>query len=74
MMRVLKPGGRIAILTSYARQVAPIRHALTAGASVIALTMFDPTAFVDLFSSTGLVDVEQQTQRALQFVAAGKPG
>jgi hypothetical protein len=36
--------------------------------------MFDRTAFVDLFSSAGLVDVEQQTQRALQFVGAGKPG
>jgi len=36
--------------------------------------MFERAAFVDLFSSAGLVDVEQQTQRALQFVAAGKPG
>jgi ubiquinone/menaquinone biosynthesis C-methylase UbiE len=74
MMRVLKPGGRIAILTSYAREAAPIRHALTAGARAIGLTMFDQTAFVDLFSSGGLVDVEQQMQRALQFVAATKPG
>ncbi|OMC56564.1 SAM-dependent methyltransferase [Mycobacterium sp. IS-836] len=74
MMRVLKPGGRIAILTSYAREAAPIRHALTAGARAIGLTMFDRAAFVDLFSSAGLVDIEQQTQRALQFVAAGKPG
>jgi len=74
MMRVLKPGGRIAILTSYAREVAPIRHVLTAGARAIGLTMFDQTAFVDLFLSAGLVDVEQQTQRALQFVAATKPG
>ena len=61
-------------LTSYAREVAPIRHALTSGARVIGLTMFERAAFVDLFSSAGLVDVEQQTQRALQFVAAGKPG
>jgi ubiquinone/menaquinone biosynthesis C-methylase UbiE len=74
MMRVLKPGGRIAILTSYARDAAPIRHALTAGARAIGLTMFDRAAFVDLFSSVGLVDVEQQTQRAMQFVAAAKPG
>jgi len=36
--------------------------------------MFDRRTFVDLFSSADLVDVEQQTQRVLQFVTAGKPG
>jgi ubiquinone/menaquinone biosynthesis C-methylase UbiE len=74
MVRVLSPGGRIAILTSYAGQAGPIRHALAAGARAIGLTMFDQHDFVELFSSEGLVDVEQQTQRALQFVAAGEPG
>jgi len=47
---------------------------LGAGARVIGLTMFDRHAFIDLFASAGLVDIEQHTQRALQFVAAGKPG
>jgi hypothetical protein len=65
--------GRIAILTNYARKAAPIRHALTADARAIGLTMFDRHIFVDLFWSAGLVDVEQQTQRALRFVATGKP-
>jgi ubiquinone/menaquinone biosynthesis C-methylase UbiE len=74
MVRVLRPGGRIAILTSYARETAAIRSVLTAGARMIGLRMFDLNDFVDLFSSAGLVDVEQETQRALQFVAAGKPG
>jgi hypothetical protein len=35
--------------------------------------VFDRYAFVDLFTLSGLVDVEQQTQRMLQFAAAGKP-
>jgi hypothetical protein len=35
--------------------------------------MFDRHAFVDLFTSCGLLDVQQQTQRTLQFVTAGKP-
>ncbi len=74
MVRVLRPGGRIAVLTSYAPEAAPIRYALSTGARVIGLRMFDRQAFVDLFSSAGLVDIEQQIQRALQFVAAGKPG
>ncbi|OSC40963.1 class I SAM-dependent methyltransferase [Mycobacterium decipiens] len=74
MVRVLRPGGRIAILTSYAGQEPPIRYAVNIAARTIGLTMFDRHAFVDLFSSAGLADVEQQTQRALQFVAAAKPG
>jgi SAM-dependent methyltransferase len=73
MVRVLAPGGRIAILTSYAAGTAPLRHALTGGAHLIGLTMFGRRDFVDLFSSAGLVDIEQQTQRVLQFVVAGKP-
>jgi hypothetical protein len=64
----------VAILTSYAGQAALARHIMTAGARVIGLRMFDRGAFVDLFTSSGLVDVEQQTQRTLQFVTAGKPG
>jgi SAM-dependent methyltransferase len=74
MVRVLTPGGRVAILTSYAGELAPVRHALTAGARVIGLQMFDRHAFVELFRSAGLVEVEQQTQRTLQFVTARKPG
>jgi ubiquinone/menaquinone biosynthesis C-methylase UbiE len=74
MVRVLRPGGRIAILTSYSGQAAPIRRALTAVADAIGLTMFDGHTFVEEFESAGLVDLEQHTQRALQFVAAGKPG
>ena len=73
MIRVLSPGGRIAILTSYTGQPQPISLALNTTARLIGLTMFDGNAFVDLFSSAGLIDVEQQTQRALQFVTAAKP-
>ncbi|MBO0865869.1 MAG: methyltransferase domain-containing protein [Mycobacterium sp.] len=73
MVRVLRPGGRIAILTSYAGQAPPLRYAMAAGARVIGLRMFDRHAFVNLFTSAGLVDVQQQAQRALQFVTAGKP-
>ena len=73
MVRVLQPGGRIAILTSYSGQPQPISFALNTTARVIGLTMFDGKAFVELFRETGLVEVEQQTQRALQFVTAAKP-
>jgi ubiquinone/menaquinone biosynthesis C-methylase UbiE len=74
MVRVLKPGGRIAILTSYAPDVAPLRHVMTATARSIGLRTFGRHEFIDLFSSAGLVDIEQQTQRAVQFVVSAKPG
>ncbi|MFV0494756.1 class I SAM-dependent methyltransferase [Mycobacterium sp.] len=73
MVRVLRPGGRIAVLTSCSDQQPAIRAALALSAGAIGVTMFDRDAFTDLFSSAGLVDIEQQTQRALQFVAATKP-
>jgi ubiquinone/menaquinone biosynthesis C-methylase UbiE len=74
MVRVLRPGGRVAILTSYAGRIPPIRLAMTAGARLIGLRLFDRDAFVELFSSAGLADIDQQIQRTLQFVTAGKPG
>jgi ubiquinone/menaquinone biosynthesis C-methylase UbiE len=74
MVRVLRPGGRVAILTSYDGQSAPVRRTLTAAARVIGLRMFDRHAFVNLLTSSGLVDVEQRAQRSLQFVTAGRPG
>ena len=73
MVRVLRPGGRIAILTSYAGQAPPVRQALATGARVIGLRMFGRDEFVDLFTTAGLIDVDQEVQRALQFVSAGKP-
>jgi hypothetical protein len=70
----LRPGGRVAILTSYAGERPPLRQAMSASARMIGLRLFDRHEFVDLFRSSGLVDIEQQTQRTLQFVTAGKPG
>jgi ubiquinone/menaquinone biosynthesis C-methylase UbiE len=74
MVRVLRPGGRVAILTSYAGEIPRVRQAMTASARMIGLRLFDRHEFVDLFRSSGLVGIEQQTQRTLQFVTAGKPG
>jgi ubiquinone/menaquinone biosynthesis C-methylase UbiE len=74
MVRVLRPGGRVAILTSYASRIPAVRYATKASAKAIGLRLFDRDVFVDLFAKSGLVDIEQQIQRNLQFVTAGKPG
>jgi ubiquinone/menaquinone biosynthesis C-methylase UbiE len=74
MVRVLRPGGRVAILTSYSHHIPPVRYATEAATNAIGLQMFDHGAFVDLFSSSGLVGIDQQIQRFLQFVTARKPG
>jgi hypothetical protein len=42
-------------LTSYAGQPTPARRAMTTGARVIGLRMFDRYAFVDLFTSDGII-------------------
>jgi hypothetical protein len=39
---------------------------------MIGVRMFERSAFIDFFSSAGLLDIEQHTQRALQFVTASK--
>jgi SAM-dependent methyltransferase len=72
MVRVVKPGGRIAVLTSCAQGRPPIPQALAVGAGIIGVRMFERSAFIDFFSSAGLLDIEQHTQRALQFVTASK--
>jgi SAM-dependent methyltransferase len=73
MVRVLRPGGRVAILTSYASRIPPIRYATKAGAGAIGLRLFDRDVFVDIFAEAGLDDIGQQIQRHLQFVTAAKP-
>lgn len=73
MVRVLAPGGRIAILTSCESRAEPVRLVTRPAAGAIGLTMFDEYTFVDLFASAGLVDVQRDIQRVLQYVSAVKP-
>lgn len=73
MIRVLKPGGRLAILTSYIGDTRLTRRTRKTLASPIGLHLFDRTTFTDLLSSAGLTDFDQQIQRALQFITATKP-
>ena len=72
MIRVLAPGGRIAISTSHRAEGWFGRvSGLVGGAG--GLRVFDPDTFPDLFAEAGLTEVEQQVHGLMQYVAATRP-
>ncbi|MEU1985947.1 methyltransferase domain-containing protein [Nocardia sp. NPDC019395] len=72
MVRVLAPGGRLAVTTSY-RPDNPIGELTRHTAAVSGLRMFDGRIFPELFASAGLVDIDQQTHRFFQYITASRP-
>ncbi|WP_068277491.1 class I SAM-dependent methyltransferase [Aldersonia kunmingensis] len=73
MVRVLAPGGRIAIMTSYQGDVSALRPAVRAGSGLIGLRVFGRDTIPDVFAGAGLTDVEQRLRRVVQYVNATKP-
>ncbi|MBJ8347824.1 methyltransferase domain-containing protein [Antrihabitans sp. YC2-6] len=73
LIRVLAPGGRIAIMTSYTREHPLISTPLTLGARTVGVRMFDRTTFTDIFADAGLTEIEQEIHGVAQFVTATKP-
>ncbi|MFD3703585.1 class I SAM-dependent methyltransferase [Nocardia sp. NPDC058658] len=72
MIRVLKPGGRIAISTSY-RENNLFGSASSMAASLSGLRLFDRDTFPKLFVRAGLTEVDQRVHRFMQYVDATKP-
>ncbi|TSD99575.1 methyltransferase domain-containing protein [Skermania sp. ID1734] len=73
MLRVLAPGGRVTIMTSYTRENLLVREAITMGAKSIGVRMFDRSTFPTMFADAGLTDIHQQIHGIAQFVSARKP-
>jgi SAM-dependent methyltransferase len=73
LLRVLGPGGRIALMTSYRGDREPLRTAQTAAGWAAGLRMFDRDAVTGVLRSHGLVDVRQRVTRLAQSVAARRP-
>ncbi|MGW4635187.1 class I SAM-dependent methyltransferase [Nocardia sp. NPDC004415] len=73
MIRVLAPGGRIAITTSF-REDNLFGTATTLAASVGGLRLFDRQTFPRLFAESGLTEIDQHVHRFMQYVEATKPG
>ncbi|WP_328406672.1 class I SAM-dependent methyltransferase [Nocardia sp. NBC_00403] len=72
MIRVLAPGGRIAITASH-RTDNPFGHASRMVGSWSGLRVFDNDIFPTLFAEHGLVDIDQRIHRLLQYVSASRP-
>jgi SAM-dependent methyltransferase len=73
MVRVLSPGGRIAVMTTYGRESFLVRKGLEVGATLCGVRVFDRTTVPTFFAAMGLVDIEQQLRGISQFVTARRP-
>jgi SAM-dependent methyltransferase len=73
MIRVLKPGGRIAVLTTCARGPAPVRRACVALSRRAPIRLFDVDEVTDVMRDTGLVGITQNVSAASQTVGGRLP-
>jgi SAM-dependent methyltransferase len=73
MIRLLKPGGRIAVLTTCVRGPAPVRRAGVAASRRAPLRLFDFDDITDVMHEAGLVDVTRNVSAASQTVGGRRP-
>lgn len=73
MARVLKPGGRIALLTSRRRDPEPLRSFDSLAGRLSGQRMFGEREIVDLLERRGFAGITQRLAGAAQVVGAGRP-
>jgi hypothetical protein len=73
MVRVLGPGGRVAVLTSVHRGPAPLLPLARVATKPGGIRVFTRDEITDVFRDAGLVDVRQRITGLAQFVGARKP-
>ena len=73
LLRVLRPGGRIAIMTSYGRKLAPVKTVLRIGSERVGVRMFEKDTFTSRFEQASMKEIEQDIRGLAQFVCATKP-
>lgn len=73
MIRVLAPGGRLALFTSCALQSAPGRTATSIATAGSGLRIFERDEVVGWLEDRGMQDVSQRVTGLAQYVGARKP-
>ena len=73
MVRVLAPGGRIAILTSLYRGLPPLEPATKLAGKPFGFRVFGRDEVTGAFAAAGLVDVRQRIAGLAQYVGARAP-
>lgn len=73
MIRLLAPGGRIAIMTTCARGPAPVRRVEVAASKLAPLRLFDVDEVADVLRDAGLIDVDVNVSAASQTVGGRRP-
>jgi SAM-dependent methyltransferase len=73
MARVLKPGGRVAIATTYEGRSAVARQASAVFARLVGSRMFDGDTFMRLFRELDFRDMSQELRGFHPYIDAAKP-
>ncbi|MFC4603180.1 class I SAM-dependent methyltransferase [Rhodococcus kronopolitis] len=73
LIRVLAPGGRIAVMTSVDRGCEPVASVLSTVAGTLGVRMFDRDTLPAIFAAAGLTEVRQQFHGLAQFLSATRP-
>jgi SAM-dependent methyltransferase len=73
MLRVLAPGGRIALMTSFRGSWEPQRAVRGVAGLLSGMRMFERDELPGVLRAAGLTDIEQRVQNFVQFVNATKP-
>jgi ubiquinone/menaquinone biosynthesis C-methylase UbiE len=72
LIRVVRPGGRIAIMTSCERGPAPLARAFGLFSKSVGVRTFGRNEFTSVLMRAGFVEIEQQIHGAAQFISATK--
>jgi SAM-dependent methyltransferase len=74
IVRVLAPGGRLALMSSCNRGPVPDSAANAVVHGLSGVRVFGRDELTDALEGLGAIDVEQRVSGLAQFVSAGKPG
>lgn len=73
MIRVVRPGGRLAILTTCGRGPGVLRTTIRAANAIAGIEIFEPHAVIDHLRGRGLVRLEEHVSMASQLVVGELP-